>query len=410
MTAHKFIQIHTLTSFSGVLLNRDDSGMAKRIPYGGVSRTRVSSQCLKRHWRTHKGIHSLSNIDIPKSVRSRYTFDEKIAKPLIADGLDKRTVREATKSLMLYLLGDKAKAKGNARENDEASDEASEEEAPSEATILKTDQITVFGEKELAYLRDQVRVVCSFMKGRKKASSVIKEVIGKEGLANLKALQCGAGLDAAMFGRMVTSDNMARVDSAIHVAHAFTVHAETTEADYFSAIDDLQKDVDNSLGSGHINTTELTSGLFYCYVAIDVPLLVSNITGCKAEDFENADRELPSKVIESLMHLIAKVSPGAKLGSTAPYAWSEIVVVEKGNEQPRRLDKAFCEPVSTNGNVIKNACDALAKCYLDMVEMYGNGDQVSKHAAMINLPSLEEAFGKKLSFDELVTFASNPNL
>ena len=39
----KFVQIHYLTSYPAALLNRDDAGLAKRIPFGGVTRTRVSS-------------------------------------------------------------------------------------------------------------------------------------------------------------------------------------------------------------------------------------------------------------------------------------------------------------------------------------------------------------------------------
>lgn len=34
-----------------------------------------------------------------------------------------------------------------------------------------------------------------------------------------------AGLEATLFGRMVTSDPEANTDAAIHIAHAFTVHA-----------------------------------------------------------------------------------------------------------------------------------------------------------------------------------------
>ena len=52
------------------LLNRDDSGLAKRLPYGGVSRTRISSQCLKRHWRKANDPHALEQIGTV-SVRSR---------------------------------------------------------------------------------------------------------------------------------------------------------------------------------------------------------------------------------------------------------------------------------------------------------------------------------------------------
>ncbi|HMQ22634.1 MAG TPA: type I-E CRISPR-associated protein Cas7/Cse4/CasC, partial [Planctomycetota bacterium] len=58
----RFVQIHTLTSYAATLLNRDDVGFAKRMPFGGVTRTRVSSQCLKRHWRHATGEHALSSI------------------------------------------------------------------------------------------------------------------------------------------------------------------------------------------------------------------------------------------------------------------------------------------------------------------------------------------------------------
>ena len=51
MTNPRFLQIHTLHSYPAALLNRDDSGLAKRMPFGGATRTRISSQCLKRHWR-----------------------------------------------------------------------------------------------------------------------------------------------------------------------------------------------------------------------------------------------------------------------------------------------------------------------------------------------------------------------
>ena len=52
MPTPRFLQIHTLHSYPAALLNRDDSGLAKRMPFGGAVRTRISSQCLKRHWRT----------------------------------------------------------------------------------------------------------------------------------------------------------------------------------------------------------------------------------------------------------------------------------------------------------------------------------------------------------------------
>ena len=64
MTRPRFLQVHTLTSYTAALLNRDDSGLAKRLPYGGALRTRISSQCLKRHWRIADDPHALDRINV----------------------------------------------------------------------------------------------------------------------------------------------------------------------------------------------------------------------------------------------------------------------------------------------------------------------------------------------------------
>src|SRR5579859_3672954 len=95
--ALKFLQFHALTSYPASLLNRDDVGLAKRIPFGGVVRTRISSQCLKRHWRTFQGEHALNQIridgqDVRESVRSRQTFGEYVVKPLLEEGIARDVV------------------------------------------------------------------------------------------------------------------------------------------------------------------------------------------------------------------------------------------------------------------------------------------------------------------------------
>ena len=135
----RFVQIHFLTVYPASLLNRDDAGMAKRLPYGGTSRTRISSQCLKRHWRTTDGEHALSNLGAGMSVRSRATFEEKIAQPLIAEGLDPEGVRAVLSGLQASLLGQSAKA---AKAKDEAED-----------VSLHTSQIIVLGQPEIDYIR-----------------------------------------------------------------------------------------------------------------------------------------------------------------------------------------------------------------------------------------------------------------
>lgn len=132
---------------------------------------------------------------------------------------------------------------------------------------------------------------------------------------------------------MVTSDPSANIDAAVHVAPAFTVHAEEAESNYFITADDLAREEDT--GADTIQETELTSGLFYGYVVIDLPGLLVNLGG---------DTALAGEILHNLVYLIAEVSPGAKLGSTAPYGRASLMPLEAGDRQPRSLAEAFRAP------------------------------------------------------------------
>ena len=88
MTTPRFLQIHTLHSYPAALLNRDDSGLAKRMPFGDAVRTRISSQCLKRHWRVAEDEFALKNIDGPAAgVRSRNIVGREVIESIRAAGI-----------------------------------------------------------------------------------------------------------------------------------------------------------------------------------------------------------------------------------------------------------------------------------------------------------------------------------
>lgn len=342
-TMPRFLQIHFLTAYPASLLNRDDAGFAKRMPFGGAVRTRISSQCQKRHWRTFDGPNSLAKLrgEEAMSVRSRYIF-EQIAKPLRKEH-ESEAVDKMVQAVADVTLG--ASDKGNKAEKDQEG--------------LRTNQLIVLGHPEIEHLKNTVRQLLEA--GSKPDPKGIKEVLGKDGHANLQAIGRGAGLDAALFGRMKTSDVLADCDAAVHVAHAFTVHGEHTETDYFTAVDDLARDIDSEVGAGagHVNAAELTSGLFYGYVAVDVPLLVSNLEGVEPEAWEQADRKLAGEVAERLVHLVGSVSPGAKLGATAPYSLADFAAVEAGDAQPCTWANAFFEPVPDRGSLREQAVNRL---------------------------------------------------
>lgn len=377
----RFLQIHTLHSYPASLLNRDDVGLAKRIPFGGSERVRISSQCLKRHWRTADDELALGKIPLAEgvvaslSIRSRRTFAELILKRLLQEGVQADVARGAVEELRDAVLGKSERAaqkkekrgKGRASTDDVAIDE----------TAGRTDQVVVLGAPEVRYLADLARECVSGAADEDAARAAVRARFDEKGAhrekgkalkQNLEALRLHAGLDAAMFGRMTTGDVLARCDAAIHVAHAFTVHRGFTETDYFSAIDDLQPREET--GSGHINTSELASGVFYGFVVVDVPLLVSNLEGCERGKWREADRTLASESVRRLVQLIAKVSPGAKLGSTAPYAHAHLVLAEAGDEQPRSLANAFLRAVGGE-DILGQTYAALTDHVTALDGMYG---------------------------------------
>lgn len=342
----RFLQIHWLASYPAALLNRDDAGLAKRIPFGGHTRGRISSQCLKRRWRLGgedsldsavRNPWALQNIGVPTGYRSKEIVERLILKRACEDlTVDDDVVQAVCNSLVKELYGDKGESSRNR-------------------------QALFFGEPEVNYLARKAREALK-IKDPKEAASTMTKML-KEERANLKTLVHGAGLEAALFGRMVTSDPSANTDAPIHVAHAFTVHPLERELDFMAVVDDLKvRSEGDDSGAAGVFDMELSSGLYYGYTVVDVPLLVSNL---------NADSSVARKVVEHLVHLIAEVSPGAKKGSTAPYAYAEWMMIESGKRQPRTLANAYRDPLQGSSISMERAVERLGTHLAKMDAAYG---------------------------------------
>lgn len=381
MTTARFLQIHSLHSYPAALLNRDDSGLAKRMPFGGAVRTRVSSQCLKRHWRMADDDYAIHNIpNAAKAIRSRNVIDREVILPLReGGGIDDEVLTAVEEAFNVGVYG-------------------------SSGTAESGRQPLLLGLPEVEYLRDKAAVICrEHPHDAKVAGQSAKDLFGKEEGGNFKAFRqetsLPGGLESALFGRMVTSDPAANIDAAVHVAHAFTVHREESESDYFSVVDDLQSE-DEDAGAAHIGDTELTAGLFYGYVVVDVPGLISNLQGCKAEAWQSANRSLGAQVVEHLVHLIATVSPGAKLGSTAPYSYADLMLIEVGARQPRSLANAFRSPIDAQ---ITDAAAALAAYLTQLDNAYG----VREARRVMSVADCDIPKGGRLCLDDLASWAAD---
>ncbi len=409
MTTPRFLQIHTLHSYPAALLNRDDSGLAKRMQFGGAVRTRISSQCLKRHWRVAQDEFSLRNIvSTTEAVRSRNVVDREVIDPLrIAGNISDEVLTAVGNAFNVEIYGDSG-------------------------TTETGRQPLLLGLPEVEYLHSRAKTICAespedatvagqlatgllvtdekirratgnALRNLRNAKNAAEQLFGGEEGWNFQAFRKSAelpgGLEGALFGRMVTSDPGANIDAAIHVAHSFTVHREESESDYFSVVDDLQR-ADEDAGAAHIGDMELTAGLFYGYVVVDVPGLVSNLEGCEAGDWETADRELAGQVIHNLLHLIATVSPGAKLGSTAPYGYADLMLVEAGSRQPRSLANAFRCPARARID------DAVAKLTVHLQKLddaYG----ARETRQVMSLDDCDIPLAERLCLDDLATWTAD---
>lgn len=368
MSDPRFLQIHTLHSYTAALLNRDDSGLSKRLPYGGTLRTRISSQCLKRHWRMADDPHALHTITGAElSYRSRELVTKLVIDPLrakiAADILD---ALEPVFQKAVY--GDNADQGKQSR------------------------QTLLFGAPEIRWLASEAERLATSSENPAAAKTAVAEW-AKAFKENIKVLRDSAtlpgGLTSALFGRMVTSDSAANIDAPVHVAHAFTVHAAETESDYFTAMDDLKEDADDG-GADTIQETELTSGLFYGYVVIDLPGLIANCGG---------DKKLAARVVHNLVYLIAEVSPGAKLGSTAPYERASLLLLEAGERQPRSLAGAYRKAIAPDLEV---AVEKLGKHLANLDATYATGEQ-RRYLSMADatLPALDKG-----TLPDLATWAA----
>ncbi len=331
MIPPRFIQIHTLHTYPAALLNRDDAGLAKRLPYGSAVRTRISSQCLKRHWRKAEDAYALTNLGVPMSTRTRHVA-ELVRQRLVEAGIEESLAFTTAEALLEGMFGEKADKKKEG------------------AKALQTGQAVLFGNEEITYLVRRCVEVASVATDAAGIKADVAKFL-KEEKKNIEAMKHGSGLESALFGRMVTSDALARRDASVSVAHSFTVHKAQVENDYFTVVDDFAQAADGA-GSAGIFDTELASGLYYGYVVVDIPQLVANLEGIDATACFSANstkRELAGKVTQHLLHLITTVSPGAKRGSTAPYDWARFVLVEAGDWQPRSLAAAFHDPLPLEG-------------------------------------------------------------
>ena len=343
----RFLQLHLLTFFPPANLNRDDTGRPKTAVVGGATRLRLSSQALKRAWRTSQ-----------------------VFTGALAGHMGARTQRLGDVVLQHLHAGGVAQDRAMAIAQDIAGVFGKLQDAKNPTRI-----------EQLAFISPEEQAAALALADRAAAG---EKIVAKEaGL--LRATDTAA--DIALFGRMLASDPAYNREAAAQVAHAITTHRVTVEDDYYTAVDDLKRPTEDA-GAGFVGEAAFGSGVFYLYLCVDRALLVRNLGGDPAAD------ALAATALAALAEAAATVAPGGKQNSFAAHGRAHYILAERGDGQPRTLAGAFAKPVAGD-DLMDDSIAALARFRAALDQAYGQAASAE----------LEMRVGEAGSLAEIVAFA-----
>lgn len=314
----QFVQLHLLVSYPPANPNRDDAGKPKTAMMGGANRMRISSQSLKRAWRTSSVFDNALAGHL--GIRTK-RLGEEVRKKLLAAGM----VDTKADELAAKVAGEFGK--------------------------LKKDSTEI---EQLCHVTPEEQVAVDALATQLAAGEAVDDkVFGALVNARHKAA------DVALFGRMLAAKPDANTEAAAQVANAITVHAVTLEDDFFTAVDDLNTKDDT--GAGHMGETSFAAGLFYLYLCIDTNLLLENLQD---------DKALAATALDSLLEAAATVSPSGMQNRFGNRVRASYIRAERGSQQPRSLSVAFLKPVAGK-DMLTTAIERLEDTAKNMDAAYG---------------------------------------
>lgn len=297
-----FLDVHALQTVPPSNINRDDTGSPKTAQYGGVTRTRVSSQSWKMA----------------------------IRKYFLENG-DNANVGVRSKNIPEYIAKEIRKIDENISEEDSI-DMA--------CKILESGGIKLSDKKMKAL----------FFLGQKQAENLAKIAI--EGSKDKKEIQTilnkFPAIDMALFGRMVADDPSLNEDASCQVAHAISTHAIQNEFDFFTAVDDLAPE--NNAGAGMLGTVEYNSATLYRYANVAIHELFRQLDGQK-EEVINA--------LKLFIEAYVKSMPTGKINTFANQTLPQVFMINLREDRPVSLVSAFENPVKQKDGYLKQSAERM---------------------------------------------------
>ncbi|MBM3334252.1 type I-E CRISPR-associated protein Cas7/Cse4/CasC [Candidatus Sumerlaeota bacterium] len=348
------IEIHAIQNHGPANLNRDDLGAPKTCYFGGVLRSRISSQCIKRSIRTSDEFKLLCG-----GIRTR-----RLPQYLAEQIKDKDVLPLATAVIQQcgLLAGERNGEK-------------------------KKKDVIVFLSKRA--VPKMLKLLCE---APASANRTQLEGLARQ-FAELISADCDAP-DMALSGRMlepakppkkgktdsITEDDEdedaknkgvwkgldTKIEAALQVAHAISTHEARPEVDYFVAKDDIPGE---DAGGAHIGEALFAAACFYKYFAIHWEQLVKNLQGFMG----NKEHLLAAHTVGAFIRAAVLTNPTGKQNSFAAHNPPDGMLVEiKNNGIPISYANAFAKPAEQGErDIISQSIAQLGQYVRDLDIGYG---------------------------------------
>lgn len=326
------IEIHAIQNHSPANLNRDDLGAPKTCYFGGLLRSRISSQCLKRSIRLSDEFKKLLG-----GVRTR-----RLAQ-LIA-GNDPDSFKRAMKVLEICGIAPKEKKK-------KKSDEDAPTDEDKSAGLVYVSREAV--DKMSKLLKDESS------KSDKDMAKEFAKIITEHTIAPDMAL-CGRMLEPKKGDDDVWKGLDKTVEASLQVAHAISTHEARPEVDYYVAADDIPGE---DAGAGFVDEAMFASACFYKYFSIHWDDLIKNLKN---------NGELAAHTVGAFIRGAALVNPTGKQNSFAAHNLPDGILVEIRENAPISYANAFASPAGQDKrDLVSQSIAQLGKYIHDLDTGYG---------------------------------------
>jgi len=400
----RLIEMHILQSFPVSCLNRDDVGAPKTAIFGGVNRARISSQCLKRAIRLAmkercpelcQGERSRLIVDpLVEALREEIRKSGRLPGAIksMADGvaemfarrlcdhlakLDEAAEKEKgvrkVKTLMFLSPAERKRAAEAICEKLGEKLNGGADGVPGwlETAVVASGQPNNSDAGGARSAAGDAGAGKRGGKAEKKDAKEIGEIIKKAAAAMREAGLEDAG-DIALFGRIVANDPSLNIEGAAMFSHALSTHRADNDIDFFTAVDDRQKEDptvadEDRAGSGMMGTLEFTSATYYRYVAVNVGMLED---GNHLERMSKEDRK---KLLDAFIRACLCAVPSARQNSMNASTLPAFVLgVYRGKGHPVQLVNAFEEPVKADREgYIRKSREALEREFGQLKSVWG---------------------------------------